>query len=153
MLKGWTVSAGKIRSQRHLGHCVCLRCWALPHRYQEPGGRHLLPGGQDRRHHLPPAGPAQGLLAPCSRLHHGRGGHNCRLPRCLLPGDSREETPWDDGRCYQVKCSMIWSMMSDQVYFYPLRIFWTLNIAESGLGGWYCPKTSVTLLTTREAGD
>ena len=85
LLIGWTVTAGKIRSQRYLGHCLCLCCRALSHRHQEPGGRHLLPGGQDWRHHLPPAGPSKAVLAASSGLHHGGRGNNCWLPGRPVP--------------------------------------------------------------------
>ena len=62
------------------------------------GTRQLGPaGGQDRGHHLPPPGPAEGVLAPCPFLHHGGGGHNCWGPGCLLPRDSGGETTRNNG--------------------------------------------------------
>ena len=107
MLTGRTVPVGQIRSQRYLGHRLRLRCWALPHRNQEPGGGDLLPGGQDRWHHLPPAGPSEEVLAARSGLHHGGRGNNCRLPCCPLPWDPREKTSWDHGWCHQVRDNLI----------------------------------------------
>ena len=68
-----------------LCHCVCLHCRDVPHCDQEPGSWHLLHGGQDRGHHLPPAGPAQGVLAPSTCLHHGGGCNHCWCAGCLLP--------------------------------------------------------------------
>ena len=99
---GCSLSRGQVRGQRHLGHCLRLRRGALPDLHQEPGRRDLLPGGQDRRHHLPPAGPPQEVLAPSTGLHHGRGGHHRRPLGRLLPGDSRQEAARDYGGRYQV---------------------------------------------------
>ena len=57
---GITLPPRQVRGQRSLGDCVRLHGRDVPHSDQEPGGGNLLPGGQDRRRHQPPARPPQG---------------------------------------------------------------------------------------------
>ena len=57
---GITLPPRQVRGQRSLGDCVRLHGRDVPHCDQEPGGGNLLPGGQDRRRHQPPARPLEG---------------------------------------------------------------------------------------------
>ena len=89
---GHPLAVRQVRSGRLFRHRVRLHGGDVPHSDQEPGRGLLLPGGQDRRHPLPPAGPAEGLLAARPGFHHGGGGNLRWGPRNILPGDSRGET-------------------------------------------------------------